>query len=297
MKTDYDEDLNIIILGKYQKQNMLGQGKFGKVFKGIRIKDQEHVAIKIELSKEFKILKHEATILNYLHTKGVKQIPILFWYGIFLENPTLVMTYYQNSLEDYVKYKSVSQEKLDQIMSLLYEILENVHLQHVIHRDIKPQNIMMKNGELFLIDFGLSTFYVDENFKHIECKRDREYIIGTPKYISYHIHDGWEPSRRDDLISLGYLYLEIQLGSLPWSSMPKSSMPKSSMPKSSMPKSNNMIESSNLTLTQINQDRKQMKSWENITKLCFAKETNTKIYKYMEECYQLQYYEVCKWTV
>ena len=147
---------------------------------------------------------------------------------------------------------------------------------------------MMKNGELFLIDFGLATFYVDENFKHIECKRDCEYIIGTPKYISYNIHDGWEPSRRDDLISLGYLYLEIHMGSLPWTSAATSAA----------------TPTSNLTSAQINQERKQLKSWnslhnslcQNMTKPIIA-QSNTKIYKYMEECYQLQYYEVCKWIV
>ena len=190
------------------------------------------------------------------------------------------MTYYQNSLEDYIKYKPVSQERLDQIMTLLYEILENVHLHHVIHRDIKPQNVMMKNGELFLIDFGLATFYIDEKFNHVPEKQYQEYIIGTPKYISWNIHNGWEPSRRDDLISLGYLYLEILVGKLPWSSMPMSSMPMSSM-----------IESSNLVYAQINQERKQLKSWENVSKLC-----NSKIYNYMEKCYQLNYDEVCQWT-
>ena len=50
---------NTIILGKYQIQSVLGQGKFGQVCKGMRLKDQELVAIKIESSKEFKILKHE----------------------------------------------------------------------------------------------------------------------------------------------------------------------------------------------------------------------------------------------
>jgi serine/threonine protein kinase len=264
------------IVNKYQINSELGKGKFGQVYKGIRIKDKESVAIKIETSSDYKILKHEATILNYLHTHGSKQIPIVYWYGQFNACPTLVMTYYQNSLEDYIKHKTISQEKLDQIMELLFEILVNIHQHYVIHRDIKPQNIMMKNGELYLIDFGLSTFYVDENFKHVACKKDKEYIIGTPKYISYHVHDGYEPSRRDDLISLGYLYLFIQMGELPWSNI-------------------QYYPSSNEVNAPINQERKKMKSWENISQECKNVSSSSKIYTFMEKCYQLEYSEITEW--
>ena len=265
----------LTILGKYTIDTVLGKGKFGQVYKGKRTKDQETVAIKIESSGEYKILKHETTMLNYLHGHGVKQIPTVFWYGIFEKCPTLVMTYYQNSLEDYMKHKQISPEKLDTIMMLLLEILENVHTQYVIHRDIKPQNIMMKDGELFLIDFGLSTFYVDEDFNHVKLKLDKEYILGTPKYISYNIHDGQEPSRRDDLISLGYLYLNIMFGDLPWSNINCLS---------------NINSSSNETNSPINQERKQLKSWKNVASMLGSSES--KIYKYMERCYKFNYNEI-----
>ena len=276
---------------------ILGKGKFGNVYKGKRIKDQESVAIKIESSKEYKTLKHETTILNYLHNHGAKQIPTVFWYGIFEKCPTLIMTYYQNSLEDYIKHKSISQEKLDTIMNLLLGILENVHQHYVIHRDIKPQNIMMKDGELFLIDFGMSTFYVDENFKHVECRRDKEYIIGTPKYISYHIHDGYEPSRRDDLISLGYLYLHILGKRLPWENI--------------------QLHSNQEIRAPINQERKRLKSIdcvkdymktmisetisesisESIREPINESIHETKIYKYIETCYNLRFDETPNYNI
>jgi casein kinase 1/casein kinase 1 delta len=94
-------------------------------------------------------------------------------------------------------------------------ILESLHELFVIHRDIKPQNFMIKNQKIYLIDYGLATFFVDENGEHLPNKH-QESIIGTPKFLSYHNYYGNTLSRRDDLISLGYLYIYLLNGSLPW---------------------------------------------------------------------------------
>jgi serine/threonine protein kinase len=125
------------------------------------------------------------------------------------------MPRYECSLYDkWISYQGEppSLEKTNQVMVCCIDILESIHKNYVIHRDIKPQNFMYRNGELFLIDFGLSTFYLDDNKEHIQT----EHITGTPKYISYFIHDGCRPSRKDDLISLGYMYLWLCCGELPW---------------------------------------------------------------------------------
>jgi len=73
---------------------------------------------------------------------------------------------------------------------------------------------MMKTCTLW--EFGLSKKYVGAGTgNHIPlCKRDG--ITGTPRYISVTVHGGWEPSRRDDLISAGYVALQLLLGKLPW---------------------------------------------------------------------------------
>ena len=214
------------IIGKYTIEEEIGKGKFGTVYKGTKIKDQERIAIKIETNQDsMKILKHETSILNYLHRNKCEYIPTVYWFGIYETFPTLVMTYYKNSLDDYVKYKTITPKKLDHIMSMILGILEQIHKHYVIHRDIKPQNIMMKDGELYIIDFGFATFYLDENNEHmLPNEMPKEFLLGTPKYMSYYIHEGMNPSRRDDLISLGYLYINIAisftesgLNDLPWS--------------------------------------------------------------------------------
>ena len=95
-------------------------------------------------------------------------------------------------------------------MLKMLSIIEEIHNLFVVHRDIKPQHFMIKNNNLYLIDFGISTFYVDENQK-LKPNNKTENMIGSPNYTSYYIHEGNTYSRRDDMISLGYTYIFLHL--------------------------------------------------------------------------------------
>jgi len=178
-------------------------------------KTDEIVAIKIEKNVEMKSLKHETKILNYLYTNKIRKIPAIYWYGIQNGLQCIVMTYYECSLADYIKKKSVDSQKINGIMVKMVDIISQIHSKYVLHRDLKPANFMIKSGELFLIDFGLATFYITNNESHIP-NESTDTLIGTPKYISIRIFEGNHYSRRDDLISLGYIYVSILLDDTPW---------------------------------------------------------------------------------
>jgi len=239
---------NVSINNKYIVENLIGKGKFGQIFKGHIHKKNTLIAIKIEPSEgELKSIKHEVTILNYLYKRGCRNIPYIYWYGKYNMDICMVMNYLPGSL---------SLENipcLESFMIKCIDILKNIHEHYVIHRDIKPQNFMFdEHGELHLIDFGLATVYVDDDHHHIKCTGcSQSYILGTPKYISYHIHEGYVPSRRDDLISVGYLYLFLKYGSLPWSEDKMSSTTSFSELHVLHPN---------------NQFRKEKKEWSNISK-------------------------------
>lgn len=203
-----------MIVNKYEMGEEIKRGAFGCILKGLYLKKREPVAIKIEYGG-IQSLKHEVKIMNYLATSGVKQIPNIYWYGIHNNSPCLVFTLYECSLFDYMEKKDVTIEKMNILMMKSIDIIEHVHRFFVLHRDIKPQNFMVKNGDIFLIDFGLATFYLDENGEHYPNKLS-DTIIGTPKFVSINIHLGHRYSRRDDLISLGYMYVYMILGEAPW---------------------------------------------------------------------------------
>jgi serine/threonine protein kinase len=195
-----------MIANKYIIGEEITRGAFGRVLKGVYKVRQEQVAIKIEHGG-INTLKHEVKIMNYLFMNGVRKIPEIYWYGIHLENPCLVISYYECSLFDYMNTRSnISIVKMNLLMLKIIDIIQHIHKYFVLHRDIKPHNFMVKDGDIVLIDFGLATFYINENGEHYPDSIGTT-IIGTPKFASINIHCGYKYSRRDDLISVGYMYL------------------------------------------------------------------------------------------
>ena len=278
---------NTIIVNKYKIQNKIGSGKFGTVYKGVYIKSNNLVAIKIDTSRT-SLLKNETTILKYLYDHGCRQIPIVYWYGIYMnEFPCLVMSFYDCSLFDYIirinnddPKQTVS--KINKIIAGCIQILESIHKQFIIHRDIKPDNFMIHNGKLYIIDFGLATFYIDENRAHIVDAGSRDCILGTPKYVSNNIHNGCLPSRRDDLISLGYMYIFMYCRELEWDNIPNENTMNS-----------NIINEIDL-LHYKNIKRKELKQWENIK--CISNNINEQLVRFLDYCYHLKYDDLPNYT-
>lgn len=269
--------MNELIGRRYNIHEKLGNGNFGSVYKGEHYKNNTQVAIKLErLQSEMKLLQHETIVLKYLYEHGTRNIPVIYWYGLCNENTCLVMTLYDCSLYDYILSKKIlSISKIKSIVCQLINILQSIHDNCVIHRDIKPQNIMIKNGELYLIDFGFSTFYINSDGEHNEnlCCQD---IIGSPKYVSYNLHSGCISSRRDDLISLGYLYLFLHEKLLPWENIKDDDSINENYNETSIYHYKNIV-------------RLEMKKLENITDIINV--DDNVLYNYLKYVYNLEYEE------
>lgn len=199
------------------------RGSFGQILRGNHGRTGANVAIKLERKDAITagLLKHECKILYYLtKDRDCENVPQVEWWSTIdldgIAYRALVIPLYDMTLAEAIPRGGIAIDWVREMIRILYQ----VHEAGIIHRDIKPQNFMLrsKGSIVYLIDFGLSSVYVDEEFRgHLPPQPDQAHILGTPKYVSLHVHDGKDASRRDDLISVGYVWLFLLLGGkLPW---------------------------------------------------------------------------------
>jgi len=117
------------------------------------------------------------------------------------------------------KGKQFPIEELCLIALQVIERLETIHLQYVIHRDIKPDNFLIGKEDpniIYLVDFGLSKKYrSSQTGRHVKFKNTGR-LTGTLRFASPNALRGGEQSRKDDLISAGYMLIYLMRKKLPW---------------------------------------------------------------------------------
>jgi serine/threonine protein kinase len=212
---------NLIFQNKYTLLNKIGEGSFGEVFETIDNENKKYASkvedktSKLRLKAEFNIYKK---ILNKI--KEPIGIPNVYTYIETTDYNILVMDLLGISLE--AKFNESNRKfNISTIYAIaidMIKIISFVHSKGFLHRDIKPNNFLFNNkiphNKLYIMDFGLSKQYIQDK-SHIDIKFDRN-LIGTARYASLNIHWGIEPSRRDDLESIGYILIYLFRGKLPW---------------------------------------------------------------------------------
>uniref|UniRef100_G1SAJ6 non-specific serine/threonine protein kinase n=1 Tax=Nomascus leucogenys TaxID=61853 RepID=G1SAJ6_NOMLE len=211
----------LVVGGKYKLVRKIGSGSFGDVYLGITTTNGEEVAVKLESQK----VKHPQLLYEsklYTILQGGVGIPHMHWYGQEKDNNVLVIDLLGPSLEDLFNFCSrrFTMKTVLMLADQMISRIEYVHTNNFLHRDIKPDNFLMGTGrhcnKLFLIDFGLAKKYRDNRTRqHIPYREDK-HLIGTVRYASINAHLGIEQSRRDDMESLGYVFMYFNRTSLPW---------------------------------------------------------------------------------
>ena len=201
-----------LINRKYKLYEKIGQGCFGKVFKGENIRTKEAVAIKIEPISDNGafLLKNETIFYEYL--KGNDFVPKIKWFGKDETNYFMVMEYLNNPLPSLKN--NFSHDSYFNIIKQLFLILESIHNKGLVHRDIKPDNFLMREDKIIIIDFGFCKSYLKDDIHN--DMNENEHFIGSMDYASLNIHNHKTYSRRDDLESVCYLLYFILNGALPW---------------------------------------------------------------------------------
>ncbi|KAF6007706.1 hypothetical protein HII13_004377 [Brettanomyces bruxellensis] len=228
-----------IIAGHYQIAQKIGEGSFGIIFKGYDLlQDNQPVAIKFESRKSeapqlksefvaYKILNNaikysqneEASEQKFLSVKG---IPKVYYFGQEGYYNILIIQLLGPSLEDLFEWcgRRFSIKTVAQCAKQMISRIQFVHENDLIYRDIKPDNFLVgatcEDNTIYLVDFGMIKQYRNHITKQHIPYREHKSLSGTARYMSINTHLGREQSRRDDLESLGHVFIYFLKGQLPW---------------------------------------------------------------------------------
>lgn len=212
---------NFIIGKKYRIRRKLGSGSFGEIYIADDIINNRPVAVKVENNNNRnKFLENEIRIIRKLNDSSkCTGIPQLYYSKKFNNYNTMIFQCLSSSLETLMKDCGVgfSMKTVILVARETLKRIEFLHSKGIIHRDIKPDNFLISDydNHIYLIDFGLSTVFRDSNHMHIQYN-DGLGLVGTARFASINTHLGVQQSRRDDLESLGYMFIYLYKGKLPW---------------------------------------------------------------------------------
>lgn len=216
-------------IGPYEIIRELGRGGMGVVFLAHDTQLEREVAIKVipdamahdeERSLRF---EREAKLLASLNHTNIAQI-----YGIEVSNnkKTLVLEYVEGeTLAARLKRGPLDVDETLNVARQIAEALEVAHERGVIHRDLKPGNVMIRSdGVVKVLDFGLARAISDETGSNLPCESPTitagytrpGIVLGTAAYMSPEQARGKPMDKRTDIWSFGVVLLECLTAQTPF---------------------------------------------------------------------------------
>src|SRR5882724_5645044 len=205
------------VLGhRYEILSLLGQGGMGAVYKARDTELDRMVALKIirpDLTTNPEILKRFKQELILARQVTHRNVIRIFDLGQADGFKFITMEYLEGKdLRGVLREKGkLPPEEAARIILQICRALEVAHGEGVVHRDLKPQNIMLDaNGRAYVMDFGIA------RSAHLPGMTQTGALIGTPEYMSPEQGKGEKLDERSDLFSLGVIFYELVAGQSPF---------------------------------------------------------------------------------
>jgi len=211
-----DKNIGKKLDGRYEITELIGVGGMADVYKGTDVIDNKPVAIKI-LKKEFaeneeflRRFRNESKAIAVLSHPNIVRI---YDVGFSDKIQYIIMEYIDGiTLKEYIEEEKVlSWKDTVHFVIQILRALQHAHDKGVVHRDIKPQNIMMfTDGTIKVMDFGIAKFAREEG------KTATDQAIGSVHYISPEQAKGDVTDERSDIYSVGVMLYEMLTGKKPF---------------------------------------------------------------------------------
>ncbi|KAJ3201650.1 casein kinase I, partial [Clydaea vesicula] len=231
-----------IVGNHYRVGKKIGEGSFGVIYEGSSLITHSPCAIKFESRKcDAPQLSNEYRTYKLL--AGIPGVPAVHYFGQDGLHNILCIDLLGQNLESMFDLcgRKFSIKTVAMVAKRMLTLIQSVHEKNLIYRDIKPDNFLIgrtprsnelhysidfianhspnnphPTSQVFIVDFGMAKQYRDPNTKVHIPYREKKSLSGTARYMSINTHLGREQSRRDDLESLGHVFMYFLRGSLPW---------------------------------------------------------------------------------
>jgi len=202
--------------GRYQIIEELGKGGMGKVYKVHDTEIKEKIALKLlkpEIAADKKTIERFQNELKF--ARKISHRNVCRMYDLNKEEGSYYITMEYVPGEDLkstiIRIGQLPIAKTISIAKQVCEGLEEAHRLDVVHRDLKPQNIMIdKEGNARIMDFGIARSVTGKGITGAGV------MIGTPEYMSPEQVEGKEVDQRSDIYSLGIILYEMVTGRVPF---------------------------------------------------------------------------------
>jgi len=206
----------MVLAQRYEIVQILGQGGMGAVYKATDLELNRTVALKVirpdlardkDIVDRFKqelLLAHQVTHRNVIRIYDLSEADGMKFITMeYVEGENLLTLIHQK--------KKFSPEEAVEIMQQVCRALEAAHTVGVIHRDLKPQNIMRdKTGRILVMDFGLARTLEGGGMTQSGA------LVGTMEYMSPEQALGKALDQRSDIFALGLIFYEMLTGQMPY---------------------------------------------------------------------------------
>lgn len=200
-------------IGKYTiTKNQIGRGAFSTIYKGYDNNGNVFAIKEVSIAGKKKVeenVKKELNILKRLNHSNIVQI-----HDYFFDNKNkiiyIIMDYFKNGdFSNFIKGKVLKEIFAKKYMSQLKNGLKYLYENNIMHRDLKPHNILLDdNNDLKITDFGFARYVKDDMLINTLC--------GTPIYMAPEIIKHKRYNNKSDLWSLGIIMYEMIFGKLPF---------------------------------------------------------------------------------